>query len=272
MTVEGEKGKAPPEIHREDVLVYQERQRMRVTDWTPLSSDQRGVQLWILIDDGADTSLGAQLSDVRNFVREQPPATQVGIGYLRNGTVVAAQDLTGDHDRAARALRLPSGLTGIAASPYIALTDLIHKWPAVPQAREVLMISSGIDPYYGAGPGNPYLDRAIGAAQRAGVVVHSIYFGSAGHPGHSYWQINWGQNYLAQLGDQTGGEFYWQGASNPVSFAPFLDELNQRLKHQFLLVFLARPGNKPGFQQVRIRTEVPHATLTAPAKVYVPVR
>jgi hypothetical protein len=30
------------------------------------------------------------------------------------------------------------------------------------------MISSGIDPYYGTGPSNPYLNRAIDAAQRAG--------------------------------------------------------------------------------------------------------
>jgi hypothetical protein len=56
------------------------------------------------------------------------------------------------------------------------------------------MITSGIDPDYGPGPSNPYLDRAIHAAQRVGVVVHSIYFSGAGHFGHSLWQINWGQN------------------------------------------------------------------------------
>jgi hypothetical protein len=71
-----------------------------------------------------------------------------------------------------------------------ALIDLIHKWPSADQAREVLMITSGIDPAYGPGPSNPYLDRAIEAAQREGVIVHSIYFSSAGHFGHSLWQTH----------------------------------------------------------------------------------
>ena len=132
------------------------------------------------------------------------------------------------------------------------------------------MITSGIDPDYGPGPSNPYLSRAIDTAQRAGVVVYSIYSGSAGHAGHSYWQINWGQNYLSQLGDETGGEFYWQGASNPVSFAPYLSEIGERLKNQYLLTFEATAEGKAGFQTIKLKTEIPHVTLVGPSKVYVP--
>jgi hypothetical protein len=132
----------------------------------------------------------------------------------------------------------------------------------------VLTITSGIDPDYGPGPSNPYLDRAIEAAQREGVIVHSIYFSSAGHFGHSLWQINWGQNYLSQLAEETGGEFFWLGTSNPVSFAPYLNELNQHFRGQRLLTFLAQ-GN-PGYRRVKLKTEVPHVTLVGPSKVYVP--
>src|SRR5258706_14507453 len=251
VTVEGKKDAAPPSLTRNDVLVYLDHQRMRVTDWTPVQSDRTGLHLWLLIDDGAETALGTQLEDLRRFVLEQPSTTQVGIGYLRNGTVQVEQKPTAEHALAAKAIRLPLGLPGISASPYLALIDLIQKWPSADQAREVLMITSGIDPDYGPGPSNPYLERAINAAQRAGVVVHSIYFSSAGHFGHSLWQINSGQNYLSQLAEETGGEFFWLGTSNPVSFAPYLKELNQHFRGQHVLTFLAQgnPGYRRGKKQ-----------------------
>jgi hypothetical protein len=268
VTVEGKKDDPPPNLSREDVLVYLDNQRMRVTDWTPVQNDRIGLQLWLLIDDGADTALGSQLEDLRRFVLEQPSTTQVGIGYLRNGTVQVQQKLTADHALAAKTIRLPLGQPGISASPYLALIDLIQKWPSGDQAREVLMITSGVDPDSGPGPSNPYLDRAINAAQRAGVVVYSIYFSSAGHFGHSLWQINWGQNYLSQLAEETGGELFWLGTSNPVSFAPYLNELNQHFGGQHILTFFAQ-GN-PGYRRVKLKTEVPHVTLVGPSKVYVP--
>jgi hypothetical protein len=267
VTVEGKKDAAPPNLAREDVMVYLDNQRMRVADWTPVQNDRIGLQLWLLIDDGSDTELGTQLEDLRRFLLEQPSSTQVGIGYLRNGTVQVEQKPTADHALAAKALRLPLGQPGISASPYLALIDLIRKWPSVDQAREVLMITSGIDPDYGPGPSNPYLDRAIEAAQRAGVVVNSIYFGSAGHFGHSLWQINWGQNYLSQLAEETGGEFFWLGTSNPVSFAPYLNELNQHFRGQHVLTFLAQ--GSAGYRRVKFKTEVPRVTLVGPSKVYV---
>jgi len=267
VTVEGQKDHAPPNLARHDVLVYLDNERMRVTDWTSVQNDRAGLQLWLLIDDGTDTALGTQLEDLRRFVREQPSTTHVGIGYLRNGTVQVAQKPTADHALAAKAIRLPLGQPGISASPYLALTDLIQKWPRADQVREVLMITSGVDPDYGPGPSNPYLDRAIEVAQREGVVVHSIYFSSAGHFGHSLWQINWGQNYLSQLAEETGGELFWLGTSNPVSFAPYLNELNQHFGGQHILTFLAQ-GN-PGYRRVKLKTEVPHVALVGPSKVYV---
>ena len=268
VSVEGQKGAAPPNLARNDVLVYLDNQRMPVTGWTPVQNDRSGFELWLLIDDGTDTALGTQLADLRRFVLEQPSTTHVGIGYLRNGTVQVAQTLTADHALAAKAIRLPLGQPGISASPYLALTDLLQKWPRAEQVREVLMITSGVDPDYGPGPSNPYLDRAIEVAQREGVVVHSIYFGSAGHFGHSLWQINWGQNYLSQLAEETGGEMFWLGTSNPVSLAPYLNDLNQHFRGQHILTFLAQ-GN-PGYKRVKLKTEVPHVALVGPSKVYVP--
>jgi hypothetical protein len=268
VTVEGHKSAAAPQLTQNDVMVYQNDERIRATAWEPVGSDAAALQLWVLIDDGTDTQVGGELEGLRHFILDQPSNAEVGVGYLHNGTVQVIQELTTDHARAAHALRLPVGVPGMSASPYLALVDLIHKWPATSNAREVLMVSSGIDPDFGTGPGNLYLSRAIDTAQRAGVVVHAIYYGSAGHLGHSLWQITWGQNYLSQITDETGGEFFWQGNSNPVSFAPYLTELSQRLKDQHVLTFPAASKGS-GFQKLKLKTEVPHATLVGPSRVYV---
>jgi hypothetical protein len=269
VTVQGHRNAQAPRVTPDDVLVSQNKQHMQVTALEPLH-DLNGLQLWILIDDGSETDLGVHLADLRRFVLAQPPATQIGIGYLRNGSAVAVQPLTADHEMAAKAMRLPTGPAGISASPYLALSELIHKWPAGSAAREVLMVSSGIDPDYGTGPDNPYLDEAVRAAQRAGVVVYSIYYPGAGRLGQAGRQVFWGQNYLAQLSEQTGGELYWLGAATPVSLVPYLDDVSRRLNGQYLLTFLAKPDNKPGFQNVEIRSELPQVKLTGPSQVYVP--
>jgi len=261
--------KTATQLTVDDVLVSQNRRHMQVTGLEPLRT-QSGLQLWLLIDDGSAATLGTQLSDLKKFVLAQPPATQIGIGYMRNGGVQPVQPLTSDHQLAAKALRLPTAMPGISASPYLALASLIRKWPAGSSAREVLMVSSGIDPDYGAGPDNPYLDTAIHAAQRAGIVVYSIYYSAAGRSAHAYMQLFWGQNYLAQLSQETGGELYYLGTENPVSMAPYLDDLSRRLNSQYLLTFLTRPEDKPGFQSVKIKTELPHVTLVGPSQVYVP--
>ena len=271
VTATGQKDAPAPQLTVDDVLVSENRQHMPVTALEPLRG-QNGLQLWLLLDDGSSTNLGTQLADLKNFILAQPATTEVGIGYMRNGGVQTAQPLTSDHQLAAHAMRLPTGTPGISASPYQALGELIHKWPAGSAAREVLMVSSGIDPDFGSGPDNPYLNTAIDKAQRAGIVVYSIYYSGAGRSGHAYRQLFWGQNYLGQLSDETGGFLYYLGTENPVSLAPYLDDLSARLNSQYLLTFLARPDNKAEFHTVKIGTELPHVKLTGPSKVYVPAR
>lgn len=267
VTVEGQKDSPPANFSRDDVMVFLDNQRMRVINWTPILSDKKGLQLWVLIDDGTDTSVATQFEDLRKFALEQSPTTEIGIGYMRNGSVQKVQPLTTDHALAAKAIRLPMAQPGISASPYLALIDLIKKWPSGEQAREIFMVTSGVDPDNGPGAINPYLDQGIDAAQRAGVVVHAIYYASAGHLGHSQWQIYWGQNYLSRLAEETGGEFFWQGYGNPVSFSPYLNELNEHFRNQYLLTFVAQ--GKSGFRRLKLSTEVQHVSLVGPSKVYV---
>lgn len=272
VTVEAHRGSVPPTIERADVMVYEGRDRDKVTDWVPAQGDQAGLEFFVLLDDSAGESLGNQLDEIRRFINGQPASTRVGIAYMQNGTARIEQNLTDDHARAAKALRLPMGIGGGNGGPYFALSDLIKRWPATSSRREVLIVSDGIDTYYGGGDlQDPYLASAIGDAQRAGIVVSAIYSPGSGHFGHSYWQTYWGQLYLAQLTDKTGGESYDIGFTGaPVSFAPYLNNLADRLKHQYLLTFLAKPANKPGLRRVRITTEVPNADLVSAGDVYVP--
>jgi hypothetical protein len=270
VTAEARHGADVPVIQKEDVMVYQGRDRVKTTDWIPLQGDHAELELFLLLDDASGSSLGSQLEDLRRFINSQPATTRIGVGYMRNGTVDILQDLTDDHNKAAKSLRLPFGDAGVNASPYFSISDLIKRWPEAPVRREILMVSDGIDRYGPGGASDPYVDQAVEQAQRAGIVIFSIYSPGAGHFGHSFWRINWGQNYLSQLSDETGGESFYLGSEAPVSFSPYLDDLSRRLLHQYLLTFLAKPVKKAGMQGVKVRTEVSNAELVAADSVYVP--
>lgn len=272
VTVEPRKGAEMPSLAREDVLVSQNKDRDTVTEWTPAPVDGSGLEFMILLDDASNTTLGSQLEDIRKFIDEEPVSAKVGVAYMQNGIARIVQSPTTDHALAGKALRLPLGDPGANGSPYFSLSDLAKRWPAGASRREVLMVSDGIDRYYGAGDWeDPYLDAAIDDAQRAGIIVSALYSPGAGHFGHSFYQTYWGQLYMSKLADKTGGESYYIGMTGPpVAFAPYLDDVRARLTHQYLLTFLARPPKKAGLQQVKITTEVPHVDLVAADKVYVP--
>jgi len=266
VTVEARHGRDVPSLNRDDFLAYQRRERIPVTDVVPLQGDHAALELFVLLDDASGLSLGSQLGDLREFIKAQPATTAIGIGYMRNGTFEIEQNFTADHSHAAQNLRIPLSASGVMGSPYLSLSDLIQRWPGNATRREVLLVTSGIDPL-GIWPANPYLDSAIEQAQREGIIVYVIYTPGAGHAGHSFWRMNWAQNRLAQIGEETGGEAYIDA---PVSFKPYLAEIAERLGHQYLVTVLVKPGNKAGLQDVRFATEVQNAELVSATRVYVP--
>jgi hypothetical protein len=266
VTAEGRRGAVPPEVVKDDVSVEVNKRPVRVEKWIPLRDDLANLELYIVIDDGEDSDLGIQFGSLKAFINGQPGTTRIGLAYLRNGTANIVGPLTTDHAQLVNALRLPFGQPGVAASPYMGISDLVKKWSAADARREVLLITSGIDPWSPPDPENPYLQKAIADAQRAGILVHSIYYAGAGHIGHSYWRVNWGQNYLSELGDETGGEAYWQGFNSPVSFDPYLKDLTERLQNQYLMT-LVSDDTKGGLEPVRVTTSVSGASLVAASKV-----
>jgi hypothetical protein len=269
ITAEAHHGKEIPSVTQNDVTVFSGKEQLKVVEWKPAQSEP--LQILLLMDDSSNTNIGTQLSDLKHFISGLPSGAQIGVGYMRNGTVDFAQQFTTDHAVAANKLRLPMGAPGVESSPYFSLIELFKGWPPIAGRREIIMISDGIDRYGGIGSDNPYVTEAIERAQRTGVVISSIYWNGIGHFGHSYYRINWGQNYLSQMADATGGESYWQGFGNPVSFAPYLEDFTRRLDHQYLLAFQPVANSKKGeLQRIKLRTELPNVELVGPTQVWVP--
>ena len=269
VSIEAKHGKDIPALNREDVRVFEGRNRLQVTDWIPLQGDQSSLELFVLIDDASNTNLASQFEDMRHFMSAQPPTTAIAVGYIQNGAVRIVQNFTKDHSEAGKALRIPFGSGAGRSSPYLSITDAIKRWPESPARHEILLISDGVD-LLQPGTMNSYLDQAVSQAQRTGTQVSAIYASGSGHFGHSLWRINQGQNNLSRLADQTGGEAYSQGFETPIAFAPYLDQFADRLNHQYKLTFLANADKKPTRQHVRLETEVPNAELLTADKVYVP--
>ncbi len=232
-----------------------------------MRGNDASLDFFVLLDDGSSWTLGAELADLRRFIETQPASTAVGLGYMRNGTVDTAAKLNRDHAGAAKAPRLPLGLS---SSPWLSLSEFVKRWPAASARREILTVSSGFDPLGGDGIVNPYLDAAIEDAQRAGIIVYATYMPGAGHAGHSYWLQNQGQNHLAELAEATGGEAYMLGFGAPVSIAPYLAEVTERLTHKYRLSLQAGAEEKAGLRSIRLTTEVLNAEIVAASKLYVP--
>jgi hypothetical protein len=273
VTVEPKKGTDIPAITRQDIVVTQGHNKRQVTDWVPASGNNAGLALAVLIDDSAGFSLGSQLSDIRSFIQSQAPTTLVAVGYMQNGTIALTQNFTNNHMAAAKSVRLAQGYFGAEASPYLSISDFIKRWPVDPKIprREILAITSGIDTVYMGAYPNPYADATIKDAQCGSVQVYSIYTPSAGHFGHSYFRTYWGQNYLSEISEDTGGEsFYFLGPQALVSFAPYLDKMNRQLSHQFLMTFLAEPQKKAGQEPVNITSEIHSVDFLHANRVCVP--
>jgi hypothetical protein len=267
VTAVGKKNIPPPAVRRDDVQLFQGKERRQVANW------KRGETLFlaILIDDSLDSSIAGQFSDLKAFMMAQPKTTFIAVAYARNGTAMLAQDFTTDHARAAKALRIPLGGLGAFSSPYLALQDLIKRWPSASERRSIILISSGID-YFRGGPQllNPDVDTTIEHAQKQNVNLWTIYAPDAGRRGRRFFRASNAQSNLAKVSEETGAESYSLGFGAPVTIKPYLDEIRDHLNNQYLLTFAGSGGKKGRFERVRVATELPKVTFLTPSEVFLP--
>jgi hypothetical protein len=245
-----------------------------VADWTAYGANatRPNLQLVLLIDDGARSSLGLHLKELQGFITQQPATTEVAVAYMRNGTAQLAGPFATDHAQAAQTLRLPISAAGVNGSPYFSLSDLIKRWPAhaPEERREVVMITDGIDRYNGLryDPSNPYINATIRDAIRNQIVVYAIYFHNAGFADRTEAGINSGQNYLTQLCSTVGGDFFSQGFGNPVDFTPYLNQINRKLENQYELR-VQPPAGAKNIVNLKVQVSAPNTRTQAAQQIFV---
>lgn len=243
-----------------------------VSNWQPLRGSASDIELVILIDSGARTSLGQEMGELQKFVTFLPPNVKAAFAYMQNGRAALAGPLTGEHAHAIQGLHLPLGQAGMSASPYFCLSDLAKHWPSndANARREVLMITDGVDQYERRyDPEDPYVQAAINDSVRAHLVVYSIYWASNGRADRSQYANNAGQNLLLQVDEATGGKSYWQGMGNPVSFQPYFEDLNRRFNNQYELQFTAALKGRAEVRTLKVKTSDRNVKVDAPQRVLV---
>ena len=270
VTVLPKANEAVPTIPQSAIGVKVNGKSVQPTTWQPYGQGE--VQLVMLIDNSARTSLGRNLDDMETFIKNLPPNVSVGVAYMQNGAAMFTAPFTKDHAAAAKTIHLPGGSPGSNASPYFCLEDLAKRWPAARSEarREVLMVTDGVDEYnLRYDPEDPYVQAAMSEANRAGLVVFSIYFRDQGRLSRSGYETNAGQNYLFEVADATGGNVYYEGLSNPVSFSPFLTDLARRLENQYELGLPVTPVKKASFADLKIKADIGAIKLRAANRVAV---
>jgi hypothetical protein len=281
VTAETVRGDAPPAaLTAKDVQLKSGKTTLKVAGFLPAQGDNAGLQLFIAIDDTCTTDLGVLLSDIRSFVQAQPKTTVVGVGYMSNAQVQIVQNFTEDKDAAAKAIRLPLGQLSSMDSPYLSLQALLKGWPVSKLRREVVIITDGIDRlrnYGGFGGGgfgargsinsfanqSPDVDSTSRAAQRAGVIVYSIYAQGVGSAGRSFWEASVGQSGISQISDETGGESFILGVQNVPSFQPYFNTIQKMLNNQYFLIFNVEPLKKADLRPIKATTEIPNTEIVS---------
>jgi hypothetical protein len=266
------KNKAPLNISQQDLTVEVRGKQSTITDWVPLRGPNSDLEMVVLIDSAAGSSLGLQLDDISNFIKSLPSNVKVSVGYMEAGSAVLAGPLSTDHAQVVQDLRIPNGLPGTSASPYFCLSDLAKHWPSTDRSarREVVMITNGVDNYFPRyDPNDPYFRAAVKDAVRAGLVVYPIYWQNRGRFGRSNYVSFDGQSLLAILAKATGGVAYWDGRRNPVSFSPYLDDIARRLQNQYRLSFQTPLTGRYSVESLELKVGDQSAEVNAPQWVLV---
>jgi hypothetical protein len=272
VTVLGPKFTAPPALSKNDVNVDEGKQKREVTNWVPAQGDKAGLLLAIVIDDADSTDLGIQLNDLRNFVISQPKTTNIGVFYASNGTIQTASQFNQDHEAVAKTLRIPFAYGGAYSSIYLSVMSLMKGWPATGARREILLIADGIDRFRGDFPTSPDVDSTVDTAQKAGIMIHTLFATGIGRVGRNSFRVTLGQSNLSKIADATGGEAFFQGFQTPVSFGPFLQQLDMVLKNQYWLTWATERSKKPKgeLRKFRVRTEQKDVEISAADRIFVP--
>jgi hypothetical protein len=195
------------------------------------------LNLAILIQDDLSSRVGNELGVTRDFIRSLPSGSRVMVGYITSGSLQVRQQFTGDLDRAARSLRIPSSSEAASPyNPYVEVIEALRHFNGLKGRNAVLLVSDGLDTSRGfdASSSANTLDllRAIEHANKQNVAVYTFYAPSVGLTSRSPIAASYGQNSLNRLANDTGGKAFFQGSTGFVTFDSYFKRLRKTLNEQ----------------------------------------
>jgi VWFA-related protein len=226
------------------------------------------ITLFVLVQDDVVSSIGLEMRSLADFIRRLPRGSRVSIGYLRVGSLQVRQKFTADLEKAAKSLRPPLGVAGVAPfNPYVEVIEALKRFDSQPAGRRaILLVSDGLDISRGIDSSSAGqsldLERAISQAQGRSVAVYAFFAPTVLSSTNSILTAN-AQSSLQRLADETGGRAFFQGFGPPTSFDPFIKELNSTLDRQIALTYLST-HDKKGFHRVKITPSTPGVQLNYP--------
>ena len=227
------------------------------------------ITLAVLIQEDLVPSVANEIKDMAEFIRTLPRGSRVMVGSLRTGSIQIRQKFTTDLEKAASALRPPSGFASASPyNPYVEVIEALKRFEGQPLGRRaILLVSDGLDVSRGVDSSSPTqsvdLQRAVNESQRRGVAIYGFYAPTtlaAANPA----LITNAQSSLLRLSDETGGIAFFQGTGAPVSFRPFLRELDTALQKQAALTFLSTHLKK-GFHKIEVKSSTSGVRLAYPS-------
>jgi VWFA-related protein len=245
----------PAEIRVVDYLLREDGEMQTILSIR--NRNENPLTVAFLVQDNLVSSIGNETRGLADFIRHQPEGTRVMVGYIRSGSLDLRRKFTTDLERAAASLRVPLGLASAAPfNPYVEIIEALRRFDSQPLGRRaIVLVSDGLDISRGVDSSTPGLSvdlqRAIAEAQKRSVAIYSIYAPSVVGESNLLLGTN-GQSCLQKLSSETGGRAFFQGTAAPVSFDPFLREIDNSLSWQLALTYLSTHTGK-GFHRLDIK-------------------
>lgn len=257
-----------PELQNIDLTVSEDGEPQTIISIRGIGTNSP-ITLAVLIQDDLVPSVANEIKPLGEFIRGLPKGSRVMIGYLRTGSLQVRQKFTNDLEKAAKSLRAPSGFANSGPyNPYVEVVEALRKFEAQPLGRRaILLVSDGLDISRGVDSSAPTqsvdLQRAVNEAQRRGVAIYGFYSPTMASAANRLLAGN-AQSSLLRLSNETGGMAFFQGLGVPVSFEPFIRDLDVSLRKQAALTFLSTHLDK-GFHRIEVKSTTPGVRIAFPS-------
>jgi hypothetical protein len=193
------------------------------------------INLAILIQDDLVSHVSNELNITREYIRSLPEGSQVMVGYITAGSLQVRQPFTNDLAKAANSLRiLVSSGSASPYNPYVEVLEGLRKFESGNKNENVLLlISDGLDTSRGIDASTILhsidLERAIAEAKRRNVTIFSFYAPTVSWTSRNFLLAGYGQGALNRVSHETGGQAFFQGTTDFVTFNPYFERLTRAL-------------------------------------------